>query len=179
RLSVHHGITGDGISTPQNFFPLRCVYSRRLNGNVRSVAQNFFSENDKTLVVEAIREAERDASGEIKVFVEDRYGADLNARLRQVFDELRMRETSKRNGVLIYLAVVDRKFVIWGDEGINAVVGGAYWNEIRDRMREYFRAQRFAEGVVEAVRSVGEALKRHFPRTEGEANELSDEIIIR
>ncbi len=144
-----------------------------------SVAQSFFSESDKALVVEAIRKAESQASGEIKVFVEDRFGSDLAGRIRALFNELGMRETSKRNGVLIYLAVVDRKFAIWGDEGINAVVGPKYWEDVRDRMREYFRAERFAEGVVEAVRTVGKVLAKYFPRADGEINELSDEIIIR
>lgn len=144
-----------------------------------SVAQSFFSEADKALVVEAIRKAETHASGEIKVFVEDNLGSELPVRIRTLFDELEMRNTSKRNGVLIYLAVVDRKFAIWGDEGVNAVVGPKYWEDVRDRMREYFRAQRFAEGVAEAVRAVGDVLAKYFPRMDGEINELSDEIIIR
>jgi uncharacterized membrane protein len=144
-----------------------------------SLAQSFFNETDKAFVVEAIRQAELSASGEIKVFIEDHCGNGPLERVRAIFEELRMHQTSKRNGVLIYLAVADRKFVIWGDEGINKVVGPHYWENIRDRMREYFKARRFADGIVEAVRSVGEVLAKYFPRAEGETNELTDEIIIR
>ena len=77
-------------------------------------------------VVEAIRQAELNTSGEIKVHIENHCRGDVEERSLYVFNRLKLNETQLRNGVLIYLAVKDRKFAILGDEGINNVVKKAF-----------------------------------------------------
>ena len=87
-----------------------------------------------------------------------------------------MQKTEQRNGVLIYLAVKDRKFAILGDAGINAVTPDDFWDSIKEKMVKHFSEGDFSSGLKEGILMAGVALKDHFPYEDGDVNELSDEI---
>ena len=127
-------------------------------------------------MVEAIRQAELNTSGEIKVHIENHCRINVEERSLFIFNHLKMNETKQRNGVLIYLAVKDRKFAILGDEGINNMVEANFWNDIRDLMVEAFKEGRFADGLEQGIIRCGEKLKIYFPYQSDDINEISDEI---
>lgn len=127
-------------------------------------------------VVEAIRQAELNTSGEIKVHIENRCKGDVEQRSLFIFDKLKLNETQLRNGVLIYLAAKDHKFAILGDEGINNVVEDGFWNDVKDLMLSHFKEGRFAEGLEQGIMRCGEKLKAYFPYQSDDINEISDEI---
>ncbi|MGQ9780601.1 MAG: TPM domain-containing protein [Bacillota bacterium] len=141
----------------------------------RAHPHHFFSREEKKRIVEAIAAAEAETSGEIRVHVEGSCGGDPLARARQVFAALGMDRTAARNGVLIYLAVRDRRFAVIGDEGIDRVVPEGFWEETKDVMEGYFREGRFVEGILHGIASVGAHLAAYFPRQPGDINELPDE----
>ena len=127
-------------------------------------------------VVEAIKQAERNTSGEIKVHIENRCKGNVEERSLVVFNKLKLNETKLRNGVLIYLAVRDHKFAILGDEGINNVVGQGFWNDVKDLMLSHFKENRFAEGLEQGIQRCGEKLKTYFPYQSDDINEIPDDI---
>ena len=127
-------------------------------------------------VVKAIKEAESNTSGEIRVHLEASTPKDPLARAQQVFQTLEMHNTQERNGVLIYVAVNDRKFAICGDRGIDQVVPQGFWNTTKDRMASHFRKGAFKQGLIAGILNAGKELKAHFPRGENDTNELSDAI---
>lgn len=127
-------------------------------------------------VVEAIQQAERNTSGEIKVHIENRCKGDVEQRSLYIFDKLKLNETQLRNGVLIYLAIKDHKFAILGDKGINDVVEDNFWNDVKDLMQNQFKEGRFAEGLEQGIQRCGEKLKAYFPYQLDDINEVSDEI---
>ena len=127
-------------------------------------------------VVEAIKQAELNTSGEIKVHIENRCKGNVEQRSLIVFNKLKLNETKLRNGVLIYLAVRDHKFAILGDEGINQVVEEGFWNDVKDLMQSLFREGRFAEGLEQGIMRCGEKLKTYFPYQSDDINEIPDEI---
>lgn len=127
-------------------------------------------------IVEAIKQAELNTSGEIKVHIENHCRGDVEERSLFVFNRLKMNETKQHNGVLIYLAVRDHKFAILGDEGINKVVEPDFWNDIRNLMATAFKEGRFAEGLEQSILRCGEKLKTHFPYQSDDVNEIPDEI---
>lgn len=124
----------------------------------------------------AIRGAELNTSGEVRVHLENHCNGEVLDRAAYLFGKLGMKDTDLRNGVLIYLAVKDKKFAIIGDKGINTVVPENFWDQIKNRMADHFRNGRFTEGLKEAITSSGEHLKKHFPRSAQDVNELSDDI---
>lgn len=127
-------------------------------------------------IVEAIGIAENMTSGEIRVHIESRCKGDVLDRGADLFFDLKMHETRDRNGVLIYVALKDRKLAILGDTAINAVVAEGFWDNATRLMIEHFKNEQYAIGIEKAVLLAGEQLKAYFPLKADDTNELSNEI---
>jgi uncharacterized membrane protein len=139
-------------------------------------AKSFFSAEQQNRIIAAIKAAESNTSGEIRVHIENHCKGDILDRSAMVFNILKMDKTAARNGVLIYLAIKDKKFSIIGDKGINKVVEKDFWNDVKDLMSNAFRNGNFTEGIVDGITRVGEKLKKFFPYQNDDVNELSDDI---
>lgn len=139
-------------------------------------AKDFFSADEQKQIVEAIRRAEKNTSGEIRVHLEWHCKGDVLDRAAKTFAMLKMHKTELRNGVLIYLAINDRKFAIIGDAGINAKVPDDFWDSTKELMVSHFKENRMVKGLVEGIAHAGEQLKKHFPYQQDDINELSDDI---
>ncbi|HPI87167.1 MAG TPA: TPM domain-containing protein [Bacteroidales bacterium] len=139
-------------------------------------AKDFIDKEQREDLRHAILNAELDTSGEIRVHIETTCKGDVLDRAAFIFKQMGMHKTEKRNGVLFYLAVKNRRFAVIGDTGINAVVPDAFWDDLKHMMLNHFRENHFTQGLVEAIGIVGEKLKNHFPYQRGDVNELSDEI---
>jgi uncharacterized membrane protein len=138
--------------------------------------RQFFSNKDKEKIIEAIRQAESLTSGEIRVHVESKSGKEPLIRAQEVFTSLGMIDTELRNGVMIYLAIKERKFAIIGDQGIDKVVPKNFWEETKDRMKALFKDGKFVEGICLGISLTGEHLAAYFPCQPDDINELSNEI---
>ena len=134
------------------------------------------SEEHQNLILQAIHDAELMTSGEIRVHVESHCSAHPIDRATEVFFQLGMQKTDLQNGVLVYLAIKDRKFSIIGDKGIDAKVPAEFWETIRDEMRAHLKKDEFGAGLAHGVKRTGEVLKTYFPYEKGDVNELSNEI---
>ncbi len=139
-------------------------------------AVNFFSKEEKEVIKSAVKEAELNTSGEIRVHIDNHCKEDVMDRASWWFGKLEMQKTEQRNGVLFYLAVKDHKFAILGDAGINAVTPEDFWDQIKEKMLASFKEEAFANGLKEGILMAGEALKSKFPYQDDDVNELSDEI---
>ncbi len=136
----------------------------------------FFTEDDKLLITNAILEAEKNTSGEIRVHLETKCKEDVLDRAAYIFEKLKVHETKLRNGVLFYLAVDDKMFAILGDAGINQVTPEDFWDNIKAEMLSFFKEGDFSKGLVHGIQMTGEALMSYFPYQLDDVNELSDEI---
>lgn len=141
-----------------------------------SKVEDFLTKQEEQEVIEAIRVAERNTSGEIRVHLEEQSSTDAFTRAVEVFHLLKMNTTQHHNGVLFYVAVKDRNFVIYGDKGINDKVDDTFWESTKDIVRNHFRHKRFKQGLVEGIIKAGEQLKNYFPYQKDDIDELSNEI---
>ena len=139
-------------------------------------ASSFFSKEQQAQILESVREAESETSGEIRVHIESSLKGDVLDRAAWLFKKLGMHKTAERNGVLFYLALKDKKFAIIGDAGINAKVPAGFWDDISELLKKNFKEARFTEGLSEGILIAGEHLKIHFPHRLDDVNELPDEI---
>lgn len=139
-------------------------------------AKDFFTKEQREDIRQAVLNAELDTSGEIKVHIETNGKGDVLDRAAFIFDKMGMQKTEKRNGVLFYLAVKNRRFAVMGDKGINAVVPEDFWDDLKNLLLNHFREERFTEGLIEGISMVGTKLKEHFPYQTDDVNELSDNI---
>jgi uncharacterized membrane protein len=138
--------------------------------------RNYFSEEEKQQIVEAIRGAEMNTSGEIRVHVEKFCKNSVLDRAAYVFKTLDMHKTGLRNGVLFYIAVEDRKFAVLGDTGINQKVPENFWEDIKEEMSVCFNEGKISKGLSTGIQKAGEQLKQFFPWQQDDVNELPDEI---
>ena len=140
------------------------------------MAKDLFTEAEQQQMVAAIQQAEKNTSGEIRVHIEKKCKEDVLDHAAYMFDALEMQKTELRNGVLIYLAVEDRKLAILGDAGINQKVPINFWEEVKNTMINHFKKGAYAQGLSEGIIQAGEQLKSHFPYQKNDVNELSDDI---
>jgi uncharacterized membrane protein len=141
-----------------------------------SKVEDFLTQAEEQEIIESIRMAEKNTSGEIRVHIEKHTSIDAFERAMEVFHMLKMDETELKNGVLIYLAVKDKLFVICGDKGINDLVPIDFWDCTRDVMAENFKEGQYKKGLVQGILRAGEQLQKYFPCLDGDINELSNEI---
>jgi len=143
-------------------------------------ADTLLTASDKQLLVEAIQLAEKNTSGEIRVYVEAKMGkGDALSRATTLFFKHKMNETKDRNGVLVYVAVKDKKLAIYADQAIYEKMGVEFWYSQVQEMTNHFKSMNYVQGISTVVNEIGQALSHHFPYDKiADTNELSDEIMI-
>lgn len=136
----------------------------------------FLSDREKEQITEAIKSAESESSGEIRVHIEYYCRVEPLMRAKAVFELLGITNTREKNGTLIYIAVGDRKLAVIGDSGINDRVSPEFWERVEKQIEEELRHSRFCRGICLGVELLGEKLKELFPHRSDDVNELSDEL---
>ena len=143
-------------------------------------AIDFFSTQEKELIVNAVKTAELQTSGEVRVYIESKclFVNPLD-RARELFEQLNMYNTAERNAVLVYIAMKHRQLAVFGDDGIYQKTGASFWNEQVTTMLHHFNSSDYAEGIAEVVLKIGKALQQHFPHDAvNDVNELPDDIVF-
>lgn len=141
-------------------------------------ADDIFGPAERERLQKAISEAELQSSGEIRVHIEDQCKEEVLDHAAFIFNALDMHKTSARNGVLIYMAIIDHKFAIIGDSGINDVVEDNFWESTKNKMKQQFIAGDIIGGLEAGIKEAGERLKKYFPYQSDDIDELSNEISI-
>jgi len=142
-----------------------------------SQVEDFLTDQEEQFIVDAIIQAERNSSGEIRVHIEEHTIKQPFERAQEVFQFLQMDQTKNRNGVLFYVGVSDHSFVILGDKGINEKVEAGFWDQTKDVVVEHFKKGQYKDGLVKGVLKAGLKLQQLFPYDEdSDADELPNEI---
>ncbi len=142
--------------------------------------KEFFSHEENEMILQAIRNAEQQTSGEIRVYIENHCRfVDPMDRAAEIFFGLKMDQTKDRNGVLVYIALRDRQLAILGDQGIHRQVGTEFWKKEVQEMIDEFHADHYATGLAKVVTKIGDALKENFPFDgRSDKNELPDDLVF-
>jgi uncharacterized membrane protein len=135
------------------------------------------TKQEEELVVQAIKNAEKNTSGEIRVHIESN-NTQTTPRLRaeELFVSLGMTQTKESNGVLFYIDLMHNSFVILGDSGIDQIVGNTFWNSTKDLVIHHFANKEFCKGLCLGIEEAGIQLKKYFPYQQDDQNELPDTI---
>ena len=141
-----------------------------------SVVEEFLSVEQEQTIISAIKLAEKNTSGEIRVHIEKKTNKPPFERAKEVFKFLKMDQTHLKNGVLFYLAIESKHFAIIGDEGIHKLVPDNFWETIKNKVLTNFAEKNYAKGLEEGILEVGNQLKSYFPYEKEDINELPDEI---
>jgi uncharacterized membrane protein len=141
---------------------------------------------DTLIAIErVIKEGEATHRGEIRFVVEGALhiepllrGQTARERAIDVFSQLRIWDTERNNGVLIYLLLADRDVEIVADRGIHEKVGAREWERICRQMEAAFRQVDYKGGVIGGIQEVTRHLAEHFPPTGDDRNELPDKPVV-
>lgn len=136
----------------------------------------FLTDEEEQAVVDAISKAELATSGEVRLHIENRCKGDVIERAKQVFTDLEMAKTADRNAVLIYIALMDHKLCVWGDEGIHQKVGQAFWDNEVAQLVVAFKEKNFKKGLITLISDIGTKLSALFPYKSNDKNELDNSI---
>ena len=132
-------------------------------------------------IVACIKEAESKTSGEIRVFIEHHCAyMDAMQRAQEIFANLEMAKTQSRNAIIVYVAISDRQFALFGDIAIYEKAGGAeFWKSAAAKLTGHLRKNNVTEGLCNCIHELGTALATHFPYDPAiKKNELPDEIVF-
>jgi len=125
--------------------------------------KEFLARLDVGALETAIRAAERETTGEIRVAVLPRLRGGLEKAVVHAAERLGMTRTKERNGVLILVDPAHRTFLVWGDTAIHERVGENFWKEVAAAIETRFRAGDFTGGLVHGIEAAGRELAAHFP----------------
>lgn len=140
----------------------------------------FFSAREKEQILRAIGTAEKETSGEIRIYVESHNPmVNVMDRAAEVFIKLKMEQTAERNAVLLYMALKDKELALFGDEGIYNKVGAEFWNHAVKDMLAEFKNDNLSNGIEKCILHIGQTLKEKFPYNAAtDKNELPDDIVF-
>ncbi len=140
-------------------------------------AKNFFTPSEKEKIIQAIINAEKNTSAEIKVHIQNFCLGDPIKQVQKIFFKQKMHKTIHQNAVLFYIAVWNKKIAVIGDKGIHEKVTQKFWDElINDIIPAFKKNHNKCEALCNGILKVGEALAKYFPPTESNPDELSNEI---
>jgi uncharacterized membrane protein len=132
---------------------------------------------DGARIKQAIAEAERGTTGEIRVSVAPFFWGNVHRVAELAFERLGMRSAPQHNAVLFFVVPSRRSFTVLGDEGIHARVGEEFWSGLTADMAKRFRGGDFTGGLVHGIETVGRELAAHFPAApSGHVNVLPDDV---
>ena len=131
---------------------------------------------DDQQIAEAIAQAEKTTSGEIRVFVSESAVNEPVLEAEKQFLRMGMMKTAQRNGVLIYFAPKSQKYAVVGDKGVHEKCGQKFWEHITEEMTPLLKAGKFTAAVLLAVKEIGAALAKEFPPVAGDKNELPNRV---
>lgn len=139
--------------------------------------RKFFSKEDDRRIIQSIKIAEKETSGEIRVHFQRKMKGNLMDAAVKTFYELKMDETNEKNGVLFYFVPKKKVFAVIGDQGINDKFPDDFWKEVKDIIEEGFKKKKKVDGICAAIELAGLKLKEFFPyKDHYDINELPDEI---
>jgi uncharacterized membrane protein len=133
----------------------------------------------------AIKDSEHLHGGEIRFAVENALplekvwsGVSARQRALEVFSDLRVWDTAKNSGVLVYVSVADREVHIVADRGVAGCVEQVEWDEIADIMEREYHQGNFLQGSLQGIARITTLLASHFSPDINNVNELSNKPFI-
>ena len=108
--------------------------------------------------------------------------ARLEERLRNralmAFYEQGLHRTRANTGVLFFLSLFERRVWVLADEGIYQKITQEDLATYATEVAAAVKNGRACEGLCQEIEKVGAVLAEHFPITDDDTNELSDQVII-
>ncbi len=138
--------------------------------------KSFLTDQQIASLVEAIQSAEEHSTGEIRVHIDSNTENDNAKTAFKIFEKLCLDKTTEKNAVLFHVNFEQKYLTIIGDTGIHEKVQQSYWDHLHDYITAEFAKGNYYKALKSAILETGLELKKHFPVTGENPNQLSNEI---
>jgi len=105
--------------------------------------------------------------------------AQVEQRAMNEFYNVRVHHTEAKTGILVFVSLLERQAVVLGDDPISAKLPAHEWENIIGKLLKELKKRDLATGMNRTISMVGEKLTTHFPKSEGNTNELNNHLIIK
>ena len=143
---------------------------------MKKTITDYFTPEEIKNLESTISDAEKLTSGELRVHIQKKCAKDVIKAATLTFKKMGMTKTKAKNGVLIFVAVDDKKFAIIGDSGIDEKVPNDFWISVKEKMQVLFVKGDFFDALKTGIRLSGEKLAHYFPIEPDDINELPETI---
>jgi uncharacterized membrane protein len=151
---------------------------------------NFLSADETAKINEAVAEAEKQTTGEIKLLVVSKSTwmslsnlklriAAARKRAKREFIGLGLDHTIKGTGILIMISLKERVVVVESGRALEGKLPQDTWERVRDLVINGISSGQRKEGICAAVSEAGKILAEHFPTTPDDTDEISNEIVFK
>ncbi|NLC24139.1 TPM domain-containing protein [Oxalobacter vibrioformis] len=151
----------------------------------RTAASRVFPATTLKAIESCITEGEKTHRAELRVIIEPALSMDAiraktapRERALELFGRYGIWDTEENCGVLVYINLADRQVEIVADRGVAPKVDQKEWDTICLTMTEGFSQGRFQQSTLDALTSINQLLKQHFPLNGPRENQLPDEPIL-
>jgi uncharacterized membrane protein len=142
----------------------------------------FMTDDDLLRISKKIEALELKTSGEVVVSIKERaplFGGDFQAEAEKEFERLGLAATRDKTGVLFYVNLERRAFVVLADSGVNEKIDPSAWNQVAEHASNRFQDGEFGAGILEALEEIGEKLAGPLPVKPDDVNEIPNRAIVR
>ncbi len=135
-------------------------------------------------IAHRIADVEESTGAEIRVSIRDLRDAgeadlSLKALAQKEFATLHLHHHKDRLGILLLVLYHERKFYVYGDEGVHSKVHPETWEDVAGTLSKHFAAGAYEAGLLEAIKKIEHHLKGKLPKQAGHAHEPKDEVVVR
>ena len=109
--------------------------------------KKLLTDSEELILMNAIKLAELQTSGEVRVHIEKSTKMDVTLRAQQIFKKMNMHQTKNRNAILFYVALNSKQYAVWGDEGIHQKVTQQFWDDIFKICKTHFEKNLISDGL--------------------------------
>lgn len=107
----------------------------------------------------------------------------VTKRAIRTFAECHVHNTKNQTGILIFISYLEKEVRVLADSGIAAKISQDNWNEITlslaNELTASIKARSTASNAIcHAIEKCGVLLAEHFPKEEGNQNELENALVI-
>ena len=152
--------------------------------------QNFLTTGETARINEAIAEAEKRTTGEMKLLVVGKSTwmslsrlalriAAARKRAKKEFLALGLDHTIKGTGILIMISLKERVVVVEGGKALEGKLIQERWDHLRDLIINGIASGKRGDGICAAIGEAGKILSEHFPVRPDDVNEISNEIVFK
>ena len=103
---------------------------------------------------------------------------EVHQKALETFLEHNLHTTEKRNGILIFVSLLERRIEIIADVGIHEKTTSEFWTSLVDEMVLYIKSGDPVGGFTNAILKCGDHLSKEFPADRKKRNEIKDDLVV-